>query len=68
MEVRDNGHGIEEKIIEHIFEPFFTTKEAGEGAGLGLFMVHHLVTRNNAHIEVTSVPDKRTSFRVYIPV
>jgi signal transduction histidine kinase len=54
-------------IRAHIFEPFFTTKGAGEGTGMGLAIVHGIVSRHGGVITVESTPDQGTVFRVYIP-
>ncbi|MBA9084940.1 signal transduction histidine kinase [Fontibacillus solani] len=47
---RDNGTGIEEKIIPHIFTPFYTTTE--DGFGMGLAIIDELVKNNNGEINL----------------
>jgi signal transduction histidine kinase len=66
--VADNGTGIEEEHLSQIFDPFFTTKAVGSGSGLGLAMVMGTVTRHHGRIEVDSVLNQGTTFRIYLPL
>ena len=42
---RDNGRGMDQKTLSRIFDPFFTTKRSQGGSGLGMHIVHNLVTQ-----------------------
>ena len=67
IRVRDSGHGIAPEVIDRIFEPFFTTKPAGRGTGLGLALVHSVVSEHKGFIAVDSELGKGTTFTVWIP-
>ncbi len=62
--VQDTGVGMDPDQLEHIFVPFFTTKPSG--TGLGLFIVHQLVTRNGGLIRVESKKNQGTRFILYM--
>jgi len=68
LEVTDTGHGIDASVIAHVFEPFFTTRDVGEGTGLGLSVVHGIVSSMGGAITVESTVDQGTTFRVYLPI
>ena len=65
--VRDTGSGIGPQILERIFDPFFTTREVGVGTGLGLSLVHGIVTDLGGGIDVESKVGEGTAFTVYLP-
>jgi PAS domain S-box-containing protein len=67
LTVRDNGHGMNEATLEKIFDPFFSTKGLTEGTGLGLSVIHGIITRLGGTITVESKPDQGTRFDVYLP-
>jgi PAS domain S-box-containing protein len=68
LTVRDTGGGIAPAIMGRIFDPYFTTKEVGRGTGMGLAVVHGIVTHHGGAISVQSVLDQGASFQVYLPV
>ena len=67
LEVCDTGLGIPEELQPRVFEPFFTTKGPDKGIGLGLSVVHGIVTRHGGRIELASRPEAGTSFRIVLP-
>lgn len=65
--VRDNGHGMDATTIDRIFDPFFTTKAQSEGTGLGLSVIHGIISNHGGIITVESQPGVGSEFRVYLP-
>ncbi len=67
LSVEDTGCGFEKTMIDKIFDPYFTTKPQGEGTGLGLSVVHGIVTSHAGRIFADSTPGKGSRFTVYLP-
>lgn len=67
IEISDNGHGMDQSMMERIYEPFFTTKEVGKGTGLGLSIVHSIVKAHGGEITVHSQLGQGTTFVIILP-
>lgn len=65
--ISDTGMGIAKSNLPKIFDPFFTTKEVGQGTGLGLHLVYHLIAKQGGRIEVHSQPGQGTTFTAHLP-
>ncbi len=67
VEIADNGPGIPPELQPRIYEPFFTTKDVGQGTGLGLDTVYHIITQeHHGEIRLSSQPGD-TRFQVFLP-
>jgi signal transduction histidine kinase/ActR/RegA family two-component response regulator len=60
----DEGTGMPASIIDKIFDPYFTTKSKGNG--LGLSIVHSIISKHKGHIEVSSQEGKGTTFTLFL--
>ena len=55
--VRDTGQGMAPDVVERIFEPYFSRRSPrGDGSGIGLAVVHGIITHHEGGIAVTSAP------------
>ncbi len=68
IEIRDTGVGIPPEIQERIFDAYFTTKESEGGMGLGLAIVHQIITAHHGKIELKSQVGMGTAFQIYLPM
>ncbi len=68
LQVSDTGCGISATDLSRIWDPFWTTKPEGEGTGLGLSVVHGIVSAHGGTIDVTSDVGGGTTFTLHLPV
>jgi signal transduction histidine kinase len=67
LKISDEGPGIKNSISDKIFEPFFTTKPVGDGAGLGLSVVHGIIKSHKGTIVHQPNNPKGTTFIINFP-
>ncbi|HYI70704.1 MAG TPA: PAS domain S-box protein [Skermanella sp.] len=68
LTVSDNGPGVPPDIRSRIFDPFFTTKQAGLGTGVGLSLVHNIVSGHGGTITLNETPGGGATFATELPV
>jgi len=68
LTVKDNGCGINSENLPYIFEPFFTTKKYKKGKGIGLALVHNIISAQGGRIYVKSKEGEYSKFQVFLPL
>ncbi len=64
LSISDTGVGIPAERLARIFDPFYTTKDPGEGTGLGLSVVHSVITNAGGTLDVSSTAGSGTTFSI----
>ncbi|QYA26698.1 HAMP domain-containing histidine kinase [Gramella sp. MT6] len=67
LKISDEGPGLSEEALEKVFQPFFTTKPTGDGSGLGLSVVHGIISSHKGLIAVENNKSKGATFTVTLP-
>jgi len=66
INVKDNGNGIPQKVLDKIFQPFFTTKPTGQGTGLGLSLSYDIVKAHGGELKVETKEGEGSEFIITI--
>lgn len=66
LSIRDTGMGMTQQTVQRIFEPFFTTKAHGKGTGMGMSVVHGIVTELGGHALIESAPGQGTKISILL--
>ncbi len=66
VEIKDNGKGMDEEVLQKIFEPYFTSKH--DGNGLGLTNTQNIILNHGGKINVASIPGEGSSFIVELVI
>ena len=67
VNVKDNGNGIPQKLLDKIFQPFFTTKPTGLGTGLGLSLSYDIVKAHGGELKVETKEGEGCEFVIELP-
>jgi signal transduction histidine kinase len=68
LEIVDTGTGMSEEVASKCLLPFFTTKDVNQGTGLGLSVVHGIVTSHGGSVDVESRVGVGSRFAVHLPI
>jgi signal transduction histidine kinase len=68
INVKDNGNGIPQQVIDKIFQPFFTTKPTGQGTGLGLSLSYDIVKAHGGELKVETKDGEGSEFIMVLPI
>jgi signal transduction histidine kinase len=67
IRVKDNGMGIQQRVLDKIYQPFFTTKPAGEGTGLGLSLSYDIIKAHRGELKVNTKEGEFAEFTLLLP-
>ncbi len=67
LAVEDTGHGMSPAVMERIFDPFFTTRDVGVGTGMGLAVIHGIISSHDGILDVKSQEKVGSTFTVFFP-
>ncbi|MEJ2590164.1 MAG: PAS domain S-box protein [Candidatus Thiodiazotropha sp.] len=67
LSVLDDGPGIPAEIRERVFDPFFTTKAVDRGTGMGLSVVHDILSQHHGHVQLQTRPGQGARFQLLFP-
>jgi signal transduction histidine kinase len=76
IQIKDNGGGIPDQIINNIFDPYFTTKHKSQGTGIGLYMSEEMIRKHmkgsieaiNEDFTYEQVNYKGACFKISLPL
>jgi signal transduction histidine kinase/CheY-like chemotaxis protein len=68
LTVSDTGQGMTPEVKARIFDPYFTTRAGEGGTGMGLSVVHGIVSRRGGAITVESEPGQGATFEIHLPL
>lgn len=68
LQIADNGNGIDEDIMDCIFEPFVTTKASRQGMGLGLSVVHTVISRMGGTVRASNNEGQGATLTITLPI
>lgn len=68
IQIEDDGPGIAQEHLAQIFDPFFTTHSAGDGTGLGLYLVEEIISEHHGCIAVENRAEGGTRFSIWLPL
>ena len=67
IRIKDNGMGIQHKVLGKIYQPFFTTKPPGQGTGLGLSISYDIIKAHHGEIKVETKEGEFAEFIILLP-
>jgi two-component system NtrC family sensor kinase len=69
LQVKDDGCGMTDEVLQHLFEPFFTRRRDGQGTGLGLSITYQIIAEHGGQIRASSAgPGLGSVFTVQLPL
>jgi signal transduction histidine kinase len=67
VKVKDNGTGMEDRVLAKITQPFFTTRHSDGGTGLGLHITHKIIEEHKGIISIYSKINEGTIVTITLP-